>query len=80
MRPKTQSKKKNKRKGVVLSIAQLYTEIQRLQSEMAIMYHLHEKEIQDMNLVHEQMDDKIRRSVIEEQLEQVVNNTNNESS
>lgn len=72
------SKNKNNREKKLYVLEQMYNDLNRLKSEMSIMYFLHKDEISNMNLVHENMKTEIEKKMIEEQLEKTINGFTNE--
>ena len=64
-------KKQAKREHIKTSLTELYMAVQRLQSEMALLYHLHGKELEDMDKMHEEIAEKVVQKAEEAAKEQL---------
>lgn len=60
-----QSKRQATRELVKVSIDDLYQAVSRLQSEMAILYHLHSKELEDMQKIHDNIAEEVTKKAEE---------------
>lgn len=62
------SKKANTREVVKQNIGNLYAAVERLQREMAIVYHVLRDKLEDLDKVHQQIENEIKNKILADQL------------
>lgn len=65
MKTSKSNKKRNTREIVKVSISELYQAVGRLQSEMAILYHLHKEELDNMQKIHDEIAEQVAKKAEE---------------
>lgn len=69
-----QNNKPNNRLKNIMSINQLHSEVKRLQQEMMIIWHLHSKDLENLDNIHKEIEEKMAKEKAVAEVQNFINN------